>query len=62
MYMYVCMCSAPLCSSLEHEQALVRFSRMSKKKETEKTKFEGDGDLYIATKMYNNVRTYMATK
>ena len=35
----------------------MRFGRMSKKKETEKTKFEGDGDLYIATKMYNNVST-----
>jgi hypothetical protein len=36
----------------EHKQALVKFGRMSKKKETEKSKFEGDGDLYLATKKY----------
>ena len=39
----------------EHEQAMVRFSRVSKKKETERTRFEAQADLYAATKKYHTV-------
>ena len=39
----------------EREQAMVRFSRVSKKKETEKTRFEAQADLYAATKKYHTV-------
>ena len=34
---------------------MVRFSRVSKKKETEKTRFEAQADLYAATKKYHTV-------
>jgi len=37
---------------------MVRFSRVSKKKETEKTRFEAQADLYAATKKYHTVSSH----
>ena len=43
----------------EHEQAMVRFSRVSKKKESERTRFEAQADLYAATKKYHAVSSHL---
>ena len=41
---------------------MVRFSRVSKKKESEKTRFEAQADLYSATKKYHEVSSYKHTQ
>eukprot|EP00117_Sycon_ciliatum_P044782 scpid27658/ scgid32254/ DCC-interacting protein 13-alpha; Adapter protein containing PH domain, PTB domain and leucine zipper motif 1 len=39
----------------DHENAMSRYSRVSKKKETEKNRFEANADLYTARKKYHQV-------
>lgn len=65
MYTYTLMTCAMPCMYThvlwltDHEQAMAKYARVSKKKETERSRFDANSDLFSARKSFFQVRHYL---